>query len=274
MRSIIGILLLGLCLNAFAVRQRTHRMSDGSVLTFKTRASGIRKVLKEPYTNWDPQKKYKLPVILISFSDCDFRAEHDLKFYKDLFNKPGFNLGHGAGCVADYFHDQSRGKFNVEFDIVGPVKLESKQKNGSYNYGERQIMQAIKQSADDFNYSDYDWDNDGKAEAVIIVYAGYGGNEVADVAKGCIWPNTDFLYMTVDEVEIGQYTASPELWTIDTPCGIGSICHEFSHVLGLPDLYPTYGSEFSVVDEWDLMDGGNYTDDGWCPPNYSVVERE
>ena len=29
----------------------------------------------------------------------------------------------------------------------------------------------------------------------------------------------------------------------------------------------------SVVDEWDLMDGGNYTNRGWCPPNYSPLEK-
>ena len=276
MRSLIGILLLSLCLNAFAVRQRTHRMSDGSVLTFKTRASGIKKGALNPYTNWNPEKTYKLPVILMSFSDCDFRAENDLQFYKDLFNKQGFNRRHGPGCVADYFRDQSQGQFNLEFDVVGPIKLSSKQKaSSSWNFGDRQIEDAIKQADKELNYADYDWDNDGKAEVVIIIFAGYGGNESDKVANGCIWPNTDNFYnFELDGVLIAQYSASPEIWTNNTSCGIGTICHEFSHVLGLPDFYPTYGSEFSVLDEWDLMDGGNYTDDGWCPPNYSAHERE
>ena len=274
MRSIIGILLLSLCLNAFAVRQRTHRMSDGSVLTFKTRASNIKKAALYPYKNWDPEKKYKLPVVLMSFSDCDFKAEHDLQFYKDLFNTKGFNKRNGAGCVADYFRDQSRGMFNVEFDVVGPIKLSSKQKSGKDDdLGTSQIIQAVTEADAQLNFSDYDWDNDGKAEAVIIVFAGYGGNE--EEAEGSIWPNTHYYYGSkLDGVEIAQYSASAEIWSNDAPCGIGTICHEFSHVLGLPDIYPTSGKEFSVVDEWDLMDGGNYADDGWCPPNYSIHERE
>ena len=266
---------MSLCLNAFAVRQRSHRMSDGSVLTFMTRSSNIRKITIEPRTKWDPDKKYKLPVVLVSFSDCDFKEDHDLQFYKDVFNKKGFNKRNGPGCVADYFRDQSLGKFNVEFDVVGPVKLTSKQKNYTMsNYGFSQFSDAVMQTDADLNYSDYDWDGDGKAETVIIVYAGYGGNEKKDPAKGCIWPNTDSFGLKLDGVEIALYSASAELWTNNSACGIGTICHEFSHVLGLPDLYPTSGDEFSVVDEWDLMDGGNYSDDGWCPPNYSIFERE
>jgi hypothetical protein len=55
---------------------------------------------------------------------------------------------------------------------------------------------------------------------------------------------------------------------------VGTICHEFTHSLGLPDIYPTIGSAgYSMVDEWDLMDGGNFTKSGWCPPNYSGLER-
>ena len=276
MRSLIGILLLSLCLTAQAARQRTHRKSDGSVLKLRTRTeASIRKGALRRYTNWDPEKTYRVPVILMSFADLDFSCENPQQFYDRMFNESGYNLGAGPGCVADYFRDQSRGKFNVKFDVVGPIKLTSKQKsNNSNNFGTSQLREAVKLADDQFNYADYDWDGGKRVEAVIIVYAGYGANEDADAAEGCIWPNTDNLYFSLDGVGIGGYSASPELWTENTSCGIGTICHEFCHVFGLPDLYPTSGSEFSVVDEWDLMDGGNYADNGWCPPNLSIHERE
>ena len=76
-----------------------------------------------------------------------------------------------------------------------------------------------------------------------------------------------------ENLYIDQYSVSAEKWYNDIPCGIGTICHEFAHCLGLPDLYPTDGSAFSVVDEWDLMDGGNYTCWGWTPPNFSALEK-
>jgi len=268
-----------LCLTANAARQKTRRMSNGTVVC-STRSAAVHRALPQPRTSWDSQKTYRLPVILMSFADCDFRADHDQAFFNDLFNKPGFNLGLGPGCVADYFRDQSRGQFNVVFDVVGPIKLASNQKTkssskNSVNSGESQIREAIRIVDNQLNFADYDWDGYGKVESVIIIYAGYGGNyEENDVTDGCIWPNTEELSMRVDGVRIAYYSVSPELWIEDTSCGIGTICHEFCHVLGLPDLYPTKSSEFSVLDEWDLMDGGNYADDGWCPPNLSVQERE
>ena len=241
-----------------------------------TRSAAPHRALSKPNTNWDAQKTYRVPVVLTSFADCDFSCDNPQQFYDRLFNERGYNLGHGPGCVADYFRDQSGGLFNIKFDVVGPIKVTTKQKSTSdNNYGTNQFKEAIKMADEQFNYADYDWDGDGDVETVIIVYAGYGGNEITDATDGCIWPNTTNLYnQTYDGVKVGGYSASPELWTEDTSCGIGTICHEFCHVLGLPDLYPTSGDEFSVVDEWNLMDGGNYADNGWCPPNLSTQERE
>ena len=78
-----------------------------------------------------------------------------------------------------------------------------------------------------------------------------------------------------DGIKAKDYSASAELWTGKISCGIGLICHEYSHCLGLPDIYPTISSPWtlSVVDEWDLMDGGTISNYGWCPPNYSPLEK-
>ena len=260
-------------LAANATRAKTHRMSDGSVLSF-TRSASIRRSLSEPITKWDANKTYRVPVILLSFSDCDFIQDDPQKFYDRLFNESGFNLRRGPGCVADYFRDQSGGQFNVVFDVVGPVKS-TKTKTGNGEYGGSTFKDAAVLADEQLDYADYDWDGNDSVEVVIYIYAGYGGNEEASEVEGCIWPNTSsFATQNLDGVKVNRYSASPELWSNDASCGIGTICHEFSHALGLPDMYPTSGSEFSVLDEWDLMDGGNFVDDGWCPPNYSIHERE
>jgi len=239
-----------------------------------TRAGGTRR-LSTINVKWQADAEYHVPVILISFPDRQFTIENPQDYYDRLFNEPGYNLGKGPGCVADYFIHQSDGLCHFVFDIVGPIEVETGYKK-SGEYGANAFKYAAIKADSLLNYSKYDWNGDGSVEAVVYVYAGYGGNESSSKAYNCIWPNTAlFSEETLDGVKVGSYTASAELWSNNKSCGIGTICHEFSHVLGLPDFYPTSKSdEYSVLDEWDLMDGGNYTNLGWCPPNYSAHERE
>jgi hypothetical protein len=59
--------------------------------------------------------------------------------------------------------------------------------------------------------------------------------------------------------------------------GIGTICHEFSHVLGLPDFYDTdyekSGGESNHPGVWSLMSYGCYENDARTPVGYSLFER-
>jgi hypothetical protein len=56
--------------------------------------------------------------------------------------------------------------------------------------------------------------------------------------------------------------------------GIGTFCHEFSHVLGLPDLYETTGyGDHKTMGQWSILDYGPYNNDGNTPPTYSAYER-
>ena len=54
--------------------------------------------------------------------------------------------------------------------------------------------------------------------------------------------------------------------------GIGTICHEFSHCLGLPDMYDTQGNQYGMG-TYDLMDQGSYNGDSFQPPYYSAYEK-
>jgi hypothetical protein len=120
------------------------------------------------------------------------------------------------------------------------------------------------------DFSVYDWNGDGVVEQMLFVAAGLCGNQ----ASGYIWPNTDYTTLNAPgKKEMVNTCITCELWRDKTLCGIGTICHEFVHCLGLPDLYPVGGTYYSAIDEWDLMDGGNYTNKGWCPPNFSALEK-
>ena len=244
--------------------------------------------LPTPNTNWDSSRVYRQLVILFEFEGDKtyFKSETPRDDYDKMLNEKGYNERNGKGCMAEYFRDQSNGLFNMQFDVYGPYRIGQKAQpydnpnSDTRNYGREAMIEATNLFLADhpeIDFGKYDWNNNGSINQVIYVYAGLPGNISSDNCYGHIWPNTSsFTTITThDNKKISNYTCSGEHWptTSKTSCGIGTICHEFTHSLGLPDIYPVGGEGFSVVDEWDLMDGGNFTNYGWCPPEFTAMEK-
>ena len=264
------MILLALIVLTVGAQQRIPCLRDIPDDVPKT----TRGFLGYPYQDWDPQKTYRQLVVLITFLDTDFSVDDPVAYYLSLLNEPGFNEGYGQGSVADYFRDQSEGRFNLQFDVYGPFQVnQNAKKDEKLNYGVSAMEDAIMSliSTTDIDYSLYDWNGDGHVNQVLFIAAGPCGNQI----PGHIWPNTGVFgtFGTSRRATFDMSSITCEMWADSTSCGIGTICHEFSHCLGLPDIYPTVKDDFSVVDEWDLMDGGNYTNKGWCPPNYSATSK-
>ena len=236
--------------------------------------------LKAMKNDWNASRTYRQLVVLVSFSDCDFKMENPRETYDAMFNQSGYNQRDGTGCVADYFRDQSNGLFNLAFDVYGPIKVNSKAQKGSGDQDFRpsvfvEALRTLIKQQSGIDFSPYDWNGNKVVNQVIFVYAGYAGNQPGYFTY--TWPSTGTMstVTTPDGYQVKNYSASGELWSNNASCGIGTICHEFSHCLGLPDIYPTSSSTSaaSIVDEWDLMDGGHGSNLGWCPPNYSPLEK-
>jgi len=154
--------------------------------------------------------------------------------------------------------EQSKGLFHVHFDIFGPLAINLKaQRSAGYNGGVQEKYQALDSlfaAYPNMDYSIYDWNGDNVIEQVVYVCAGTSSNLGY---SGFVWPNTtDAPYgkRTPDGLNIDQhsitcedpYPAAPGGWL-----GFGTLVHEFSHTLGLPDVYPTGGknaSLYSVAD--------------------------
>lgn len=287
MRKIIGFFLIQLMFPLCAMAQRGDvirgHCTPGIVDDGVAETRGSRRLLPAINTDWNPNRIYRQAVVLLSFADKDFSMENPRETYDSVFNVAGYNNGAGPGCVAEYFREQSGGLLNLQFDVYGPYKVsynaKINPKSTSAEYGTVALKEAARLwiAEDSLRaYRDYDWNGDGYVNQIIYVYAGYAGNQNADECKGCIWPNTSSMgsILTPDGFKVSSYTCSGEVKTNGKSWGIGTICHEFTHSLGLPDIYPTSSNAgFSVVDEWDLMDGGNFINGGWCPPNYSGLER-
>ena len=290
MKRILFSLLVLFSLTAFAQGEWVRRgdcMPEGEADAAVAHGMKAPRRLRTPNTSWDASRTYHQLVILFSFSDNDFQSQDPHGDYFKMLNQEGYNQRNGAGCMAEYFREQSGGLFNLQFDVYGPYKVSSKAQpytnptESTRNYGRDQMIEATNQFLEehpDVDFSQYDWNNDGYLNQVIYIAAGYCGNQSRESCYGYIWPNTSTFntITTPDGKKISDYSCSCELWYNNSSCGIGTICHEFTHSLGLPDIYPTASTEglpYSVVDEWDLMDGGNFTNFGWCPPNYSPLEK-
>lgn len=234
-------------------------------------------------------------ILLVDFQDVKFQTKNDPALYNNVANTPGYTDDNGfRGSVADFFRDQSRGQFELTFDVVGPVTVS---KNASY-YGENDddgydkhpeemVVEAVKLAKELVtDWKQYDWDGNGEVDQVMIVYAGEG--EADGGADDTIWPHewvleeVDKDFEIVDGLRVNTYAVAnegslrhnsrtdKEYFVIN---GIGTICHEFSHCLGLPDMYDTaYGGCYGMGD-WSLMDSGCYGGDGFVPSAYTSYDR-
>ena len=224
-------------------------------------------------------------IILVEFPNQRFREENDLLLFSRIANEQGFSERGFKGSVSDYFHDQSNGLLQLTFDVVGPVLVSNDYEYYGKNvppddydaHPDEMVVEACQQVDEEVNFADYDWDGDGYVEQVVVIYAGQG--EANGGGKTAIWPHewelteSDYgKYLQLDKVRISTYACSSELSSPTRIDGIGTICHEFSHCLGLPDMYDedqrNYGMGY-----WDIMDNGCYNGNGFQPAGFTAYEK-
>lgn len=229
-------------------------------------------------------------VILVNFSNLSFREANDHEAYEQLFNGENYNFNGAYGSVRQYFIDQSMGQYTPHFDVIGPVTVSKGQSYygqndmyGSDMHADEMIKEActIADTLFGVDFAQYDNDQDGKVDFVYVIYAGQG--EADGGASYTIWPHNYYLSYTgnfrLDGKRIDNYACSNELsynsFGTLVRNSVGTPCHEFSHVCGLPDLYNTGRGNIKTLGNWDVLDLGSYNGDGIgnCPTGYSGYER-
>lgn len=220
-------------------------------------------------------------VILVNFKDNAFSIPDPKNTYNAIFNQLDYT-GYGmTGSVRDYFRAQSYGLFDMTLDVAGPYTLSKNMSayggndaNGNDKGVQDFAREAFKLADADVDYSKYDWNGDGVVEQVFIVYAGYA--EAQGGAANTIWPHAWGIEepLLMDGVYTYQYACSSELRGADGKeiDGIGTVCHEFSHCLGLMDHYDTQGNNFGTG-FWDVMASGSYNNNSCTPAGYTSFER-
>lgn len=237
----------------------------------------------------------KALVILAEFQDVPFTIQDTKKIFTNYLTNEGHfsdtrygqNLNNKG--VRGYFKDCSYGQFTPVFDVIGPVKLPKPQAVYGEGIHDRMdlLLPDVCEAVDDsVNFADYDANNDGMVDLVYVIYAGYSANYSGNKETD-IWPKSSIVNIsnTYDGKSIHRYGVSNELAGDENKTkgkekinGIGLFCHEFSHTLGLPDIYayrtPAENQDNQGMEFWDIMDGGTEVRNGRVPASYLAWERE
>ena len=254
-------------------------------------ASGVG--VKAPMYNYS---EFRGLVLLVEYNDCPFTYDDYREIMDHMINDDDYtgeertNLKSGrttvncTGSMRDYFRDNSNGIFVPHFDVVGPVQINRSQFDGRSKVAQL-LSDACTAADSQVNFKDYDVNNDGVVDMVYFIFSGLPsyiqGND-----ERLLWPHQyDMRYygtrVRKDNVVLGRYACSTELfgysdWQILE--GIGTMCHEFSHVLGLPDFYDT-DTEDDIPGTcenpglWSVMANGADGNYGRTPISFSLFER-
>lgn len=234
----------------------------------------------------------KVMVIMAEFLDCEFTytAEDVNKLLNGTEYFKYNEKYKSISSVAEYFNYCSGGKFRPQFDVVGKYKLSKKV--GSYiDYARINMVRDACQLADkDVDFKNYDSDNDKKVDAVIVLFAGHGGQWGNPTPRAASY-YYNYTTQFEDGYSINRWLVTNELFAMpgmeielgvtQMPMeGIGSLCHELCHCLGLPDIYPTENNWTPVTKYdnqsmqcWDLMDYGSNLNNCFKPLPLSAIER-
>lgn len=210
-----------------------------------------------------------LLMILIKFPDES--VTYQPPAFDDLMNQPGY---FGMGSINDFYNEISYGLFGVNGNAVGWYVATNPRVYYEYGDGDNWTAAAeltreaiLAADADGLDFSQYDNDGDGVVDGVFVIH---GGPAAENGYNGYPWSHAWSLEgaglsaVYTDGVKISGYSMEPEKHGPTAMVRIGVFCHEYGHMIGLPDLYDTDYSSIGIGD-WGLMSGGSWNG----PPGYA-----
>ncbi|MCK5734364.1 MAG: M6 family metalloprotease domain-containing protein, partial [Candidatus Latescibacteria bacterium] len=178
------------------------------------------------------------------------------------------------GSFSHFYRTMSREALTIQGAC--PVKMYASEKppsdytatgdEGAFGLFNREVLRKADEDVD-FGQFDNDGpdgipnsgDDDGLVDALFFIHAGPGQESTGEPSD--IWSHAWALWSpqpTDDGVSIYRYSVEPEEHPSGDLITVGVFCHEYGHVLGLPDLYDTDGSS-GGIGEYGMMSGGS-----WC----------
>ena len=241
-------------------------------------------------------------IAVLAFSDSftlHKRYNKDLySFYEALLNgvaedgTTAESLGF-KGSVSSYWQDNSKGAFEPMFDILlmpsacfsqnlayygedGPEEGSDIHKCDLFTEVVSYFKAELLEARNDIHYLE----SDGELSSLIVICPGYSQSAITG-ARQLIWSSmwhTNYpLLLKYDGLSFHTVMTCSEINSGGMP-NIGPFCHEFAHVVGLPDIYDTNGTEgglsSSLPDCYSLMCNGLNNESGLRPPYLTSVEKD
>ncbi len=225
-------------------------------------------------------------VILIETSDKSFVTPSPQQAFSNMLNERGYSRNGAIGSAWDYYNDNSNGRFDPDFVVVGPYKVSEKASYYAGRGGADRVPELVVEACELADKDGVDFTQFADNGVIRDIFIFYAGHNQAEGAVNTIWPHRwsvdEYgLYDDVrfDGVQLLGYACSSELKGVQgsVMAGIGTFCHEFGHVLGWPDLYDTdyegSGGTADGLENYSLMDAGGYNNNGVAPPALTMLER-
>ena len=226
------------------------------------------------YNEFPNSGNRKVLVLLIQYPDL--QQEYSRVDFQNMMNQPNYN---NTGSFRDYFLKNSFNQLDLNTDVFGWYTSEENYAYYGNVNGSSRAMQLVAEALDaaeaaGVDFSKYDNDDDGELDGIVIIHSGPGAEVGAQ--NQYIWSQrnrlTEQYRRNYDGTLIEQFIINPETrpWGM---VGIGVFCHEFGHLLGLPDLYDLDNSS-SGIGNWGLMGKGSWLNSEKTPANLCAWSKE
>jgi immune inhibitor A len=295
----LGVFATGACAVSLHPDLLERLRADGTLSAYvedmaEARARGVwasqSKTTHLSLASSDVVDTMRIPLILIEFTDNRWQTGPDgtKSYFEDLMFSEGV-LPYGS--MREFYLENSYGKFLLQGEVYGwymmpqtyDYYVDGQRGFGDYPRNAQKMVEDAVALADPYiDYSLYDNDGDGEVEGLMLVHAGEGYETSGSTNQihSHRWFMTGPQYY--DGVSLRGYAMQPEQNRgDDNLVDIGVFCHEFGHVLGLPDLYDVdYTS--SGLGSWTLMASGSYNGgsqvpahfDAWCKYQLGFIQPE
>ena len=240
------------------------------------------------------QGKQKVLCIMIDFSDRQFKKKP--ADFANMWNGTNYYVrdSYGTethGSVREFYEENSYGNMSVQAEVFGPYRAKKTSSYYKGTVGSKNVQALVTEALEAFKkdkkakkFKDFDVNDDHYVDCVHIIYAGYAadydGSTIGLIQSHASVLKTSVMQGAAPIYYAKRYMITSELAGKDSKkediAPIGTVCHEYGHILGAPDFYDTDYStngQFYGTGQWDVMASGCDNQNGRCPAHHNPYTK-